>query len=604
MKKIFTLLGVSLILASCGGSGSETNSNAYCDGDILIPFQEKKAKDWGFISINGEVVIDPEFDNKPSFAVNGIAMITKQSKKANKTYYQFIKIEDGKTIESDEKWDLAGEFREGLAPVRNSNEKVSFINEEYEDVITVDAEKVSYFNDGLAAICDDKNKWGFIDKTGKQVIPPTYDFVVNGFSNGYAIVGKNEKDGKEHQIIDQSGKVKIDLKDKYQSVISISNGLIKVSDDGEWGFIDFEGNKVVKMNDEWSELGDFINGFATFREDDEWGLINPAGEKIIKPKFESRLTAFDGKIWYKEAGEWGLMDLEGNDLVKPDFDGNHSPYPFMCGTTIVQDGEDFIFIDAEGKETSQEEYENIADFDTKYITDQPWNETFESDYFDLGSVKSLISSDLLSIKNAEKFASSFELNPVLLWGNSSRAWEEVGGKYKFHASYSNSYNFTAYQYSNSEEGVEEAYDEDEYGGEEREEIKSQYPKDAQKGLSSLTYNFTFDDNLGVTKLMSIEAAQDFAQLDREDQKLDLNKSAKVTNVRMSINLTGKGSGKASMLAELIAESWKSKIVKIDNEENEDGSYRLEGKLVKGKITIRTSGGSSVTVNLEYDGEEN
>ena len=61
--KHYSLLGLTGILFSCGGG--EVGSGAFCDGDILIPFQEKSDDDWGLININGEVIIDPEFDFKP-----------------------------------------------------------------------------------------------------------------------------------------------------------------------------------------------------------------------------------------------------------------------------------------------------------------------------------------------------------------------------------------------------------------------------------------------------------------------------------------------------------------------------------------------------------
>jgi hypothetical protein len=44
-------------------------------------------------------------------------------------------------------------------------------------------------------------KWGFIDKTGKEVIPPVYDYV-GAFYEGLARVEKNRKCG----FIDKTGK--------------------------------------------------------------------------------------------------------------------------------------------------------------------------------------------------------------------------------------------------------------------------------------------------------------------------------------------------------------------------------------------------------------
>lgn len=619
MKRLFVNLGIIALLSSCGG-GSGLDTGAFCDGDVLIPFQEKKDKDWGFININGEVVIEPEFEFQPSFAVNGISLIRDKAKDG-KMFYQYVKIQDGKAVESNDKWDMAGEFKEGLAPVRNDNEKVRFINESFEDVFTVDAEKVSYFNEGLAAICDKDNKWGFINTSGKEEIKPQYDFVQFGFHDGYAIVGNNTKEGREYLIIDAGGNIKLNLKDKYDDVISYSNGLLKVKDKDEFGFIDLEGNVVIKLNDEWTNVKDFVNGYASFSEDDEWGLVDAAGEIIFKAKFEFPLVVFDDKFWFKDDEDWGLMDMEGNEIIKPAFDGHDNPYPFMCATTIVQVREDYIFVDAEGKEISKEEYENIAKFDVKYVTGQPWNELFESDYFDVGMVKGLVASDFLQIKSAEKFANSFDLNPLLFWGKYDRKYQEVDGEYQFYAAYSRAFEFIAYQYDYSKdspandseeytveegeyyeeeyyEGVEEEY----YEEVEEEVIENKYPLDAPSGVGSISYSFFFDDYLGVTDKMSMEAANEYYRKDTKDQVLKLNKKANVKSARISISLNEKGSGKAALVAESIANSWKS-VIKNPEEKKEDDSYRLEGEITNGKIVISSNGSSGVTIEVEYKESE-
>jgi len=103
--------------------------------------------------------------------------------------------------------------------------------------------------------------------------------------------------------------------------------------------------------------------------------------------------------------------------------------------------------------------------------------------------------------------------------------------------------------------------------------------------------------------MSMDAANEYHRLDSEDKILNLNKAANVKTARMTVSLNKKGNGKAVMLAESLAVSWKSSIKKVVKEENEDGSYRLEGELANGKIIIRTSGDSSVIVDVEYDVDE-
>lgn len=583
--KHYYLLGLTSILFSCGGG--EAGSGAFCDGDILIPFQEKLDDDWGFININGEVIIDPEFDFKPSFAVNGILLMKDDNKDGDK-FFRYAKIQDGKAVESDEKWDLAGEFKEGLAPVVNKNERVKFINENYEEVFVVEAEKVTPFNEGMAAIANDDNKWGFINKEGKEVIDTKYDFVSNGFHDGYAIVGNITDDEKEFFIIDKSGNVKLDLGDKYQNVISLSSGLLKVIDDNEFGFIDLEGNIVIKPNDEWTNVTDFYNGFASFQEDNEWGLMNTQGETILKANYSNELLVVNDKIWVKDDEDWGVIDMEGNDIIEPQFDGYARPYPFMCATTIVQDGDDYLFIDSEGKAINQEEYENVAPVPMRLISGEPSNRIYESEYFDVSKVTSKVASNLLQIKTSGDFKSSFKLADSVLWTNNYGAkYNKVPGaeKWYFYVSGSNSYEFTAFQQL----------------GEDAEK-HSKYPMSAPNGIGSISYTVRFDDYMARTNEMGEGPANEFLTLSKEEQSFNFNPEAKVQSLELTVQLIDKAAGKASLVAEALAGPMKSSIKKIE-EEKEDNSYSLKGELKGGEINITSSGSSTVRIKISYKNAE-
>ncbi len=71
-------------------------------------------------------------------------------------------------------------------------------------------------HDGLAVVNKD-GKWGFIDKTGKVVIPLQYDYASN-FSEGLALVKKDGKSG----FVDKTGKAVIPL--QYDDSYGFSEG--------------------------------------------------------------------------------------------------------------------------------------------------------------------------------------------------------------------------------------------------------------------------------------------------------------------------------------------------------------------------------------------
>jgi len=78
-------------------------------------------------------------------------------------------------------------------------------------------------------------EYGFIDTTGKEVIPQIYDSL-GGWSEGLCSV---EKDGKSG-VIDKTGTEVIPL-GLYDYVWSVGEGLCGVRKGDKWGFINKQG---------------------------------------------------------------------------------------------------------------------------------------------------------------------------------------------------------------------------------------------------------------------------------------------------------------------------------------------------------------------------
>lgn len=81
------------------------------------------------------------------------------------------------------KWKEIREYDEGLAGVRNADGRWGFIDKSGRLVIPYQWKKVLWFSEGLAGVQDDNEKWGFIDKTGKVVLPFEWSNV-QWFKNG------------------------------------------------------------------------------------------------------------------------------------------------------------------------------------------------------------------------------------------------------------------------------------------------------------------------------------------------------------------------------------------------------------------------------------
>lgn len=102
---------------------------------------------------------------------------------------------------------------------------------------------IDCLSEGLARIERD-GKYGFIDKTGKVVIPLNYDDTWS-FSEGLALVSRNGKYG----FIDKTSKVVIPL--KYDKADSFNNGVAGVLDRsiGEAFYINRQGERLYWLGE-------------------------------------------------------------------------------------------------------------------------------------------------------------------------------------------------------------------------------------------------------------------------------------------------------------------------------------------------------------------
>ncbi len=88
------------------------------------------------------------------------------------------------------KYDMAYEFRDGLAKVVKNGQS-GFVDTTGREIIPLSFDYVSSFVEGMARF-EQARKWGFVDKKGKVVIPATFDFA-GSFSEGLAIVERKGK---------------------------------------------------------------------------------------------------------------------------------------------------------------------------------------------------------------------------------------------------------------------------------------------------------------------------------------------------------------------------------------------------------------------------
>ena len=157
------------------------------------------------------------------------------------------------------------------------------------------------FSEGLVALQNKNNKYGFVNTSGKTVIPFNYDSA-ESFSEGLAVVSKGK-----YGFIDKTGKTVVPL--NYDYANSFSEGLATVKKNGKWGAINKQGKVVVPLKFE-GVLSDFSNGLASvIRKDNTFGFINTKGELVIPYKYVAHSDEDMPKFYN---GKASVTDVQGN----------------------------------------------------------------------------------------------------------------------------------------------------------------------------------------------------------------------------------------------------------------------------------------------------
>jgi hypothetical protein len=151
-------------------------------------FRIKLDRRMSLMDLSGNIVSDA-FDEIGIF-FEGVASVSTKGK------YGFVDTKGKLTIPCI--YDRPGRFKDGLCKT-SLNGKVVFIDRKGKTVFSPKTDKIMYFQEGRAMV--DGPKKGFLDKTGKVVIPQIYDYAQD-FENGCSLVYKNQR----AFYIDDSGK--------------------------------------------------------------------------------------------------------------------------------------------------------------------------------------------------------------------------------------------------------------------------------------------------------------------------------------------------------------------------------------------------------------
>lgn len=279
---------------------------------------------WGFVDLEGNIVIPCQYENTLEIDENGLVDIQNHPARH---YYFFI---DGKTPFMknkkvgllDEKGNIivAPIYKDISITASNEGEPFGYsiaekdngkkiiidkdnkiISKDYEDIDVLDSIYAKYkFN----------NRYGVFNLLTKKEITSAIYENIDDSHEGYIRCKKNGKYG----YVDSNGKEITDF--IYDDGYGFYNGYCAVKKDGKWGFLKEHGHSSIYINHKYDKVSSFTeNGYAKVCKDGKYGIISTKDRLVLAMDYDNIYYADNykkSKLWLVERNKlYGLIDERG-----------------------------------------------------------------------------------------------------------------------------------------------------------------------------------------------------------------------------------------------------------------------------------------------------
>lgn len=234
------------------------------------------------------------------------------SKQDEKTgLYGFVDADDKYVVKPMYKEvDFNFGYKTGLSKVVNKNNKTGFVNETGKEVVPCKYDEVGFFEGGYIVVKiktgDYEYKHGLVDSTGKEVVAPKYGRLEYYPNDKVMVVG--EENTSNVGLMGLSGKMLIPAEYAFWSK-RVSKGLWPVGKDNICGVVNLKNETVVPFAYEMIESYSDDLGLAPAKKGGKFGFIDRAG-KVVIPFLYNDAWPSGPYLVAKKDGKWGVISTD------------------------------------------------------------------------------------------------------------------------------------------------------------------------------------------------------------------------------------------------------------------------------------------------------
>jgi hypothetical protein len=258
--------------------GDFTNVQKFVNGKAIVTFSDTM----GLISLTGEITVLPEIKDLENFA-NGFAAGHTRKDEA------CIVDTSGKIVKLFNDYSSVGNFnKDGITEFNHKNGMIGLLDKNFKEIIPAKYEQIQECKDGLL-IAKLGDHWGAVDMNDKTVIPFEYIYLDAVDDLGLIRASKLSGEG----FIDKTGKIMVPL--TYARLFPFTENLaiFEAKEPGYFGLINSTGSIIVKPL--YTEIREFKNSMAMIstsvydndaaKSVTKYGYLDTSGKEVIPQKY-------------------------------------------------------------------------------------------------------------------------------------------------------------------------------------------------------------------------------------------------------------------------------------------------------------------------------
>lgn len=238
-----------------------------------------------------------------------------------------------------------------------------FMNEKGEEVIPATYDEVLEFSNEAATLVRKGKAWSVINKANEEIVVEAkgfapvgiFGFGKRGFSNGLLVLVQ----GKLQGVIDTKGKTIHDF--KYTTISDFENGVATAKIGKSFFILKSDGSSMAVPD--VIDLDYFKEGLIPFQAKTKlFGYMNVYGKEVIAPTYKAVGYFSNGLAWAKNAdGTVGYIDNTGKNVIEAKFLAAKE-FDKTVGIARVKLGAEWMYVRKDGETFTVNGATGLGDF--------------------------------------------------------------------------------------------------------------------------------------------------------------------------------------------------------------------------------------------------